>query len=144
VKQRLVALLAPVDMDARASAAMLVLRVVAGYAFVLHSRTKIVNPFGWMGEDSAVPGFLQALAALAELGGLLWIVGALVPLISLGIGSTMIGAVYRHAVERDQPFVGRGPTYELPLVYLCVALVLFAVGPGRFSIDAWLKRRLSR
>lgn len=118
--------------------ALLALRLVAGVAFVLHGWGKIQHPFDWMGPDSGTPALFQALAALSEFGGgIAWIVGLLVPLASLGVLSTMVVAVWTHAVVRGDPFVpGKGgPAFELPLVYLCVALLLVLAGPGRFSLD---------
>jgi putative oxidoreductase len=120
---------------------LVLLRVVGGAAFMLHGWGKIQNPFGWMGPDAFAPGPFQALAALAEFGGgLAWILGLLTPLASLGIVSTMAGAVYFHAVLRGDPFVasGGGGSYELALVYLCIAMLLLAVGPGRLSLDRTL------
>lgn len=120
---------------------LVLLRVVGGAAFMLHGWGKIQNPFGWMGPDAFAPGPLQALAALAEFGGgLAWILGLLTPLASLAIACTMAVAVYFHAVLRGDPFVssGGGGSYELALVYLCIALLLLAVGPGRLSLDRTL------
>lgn len=117
-------------------ATLLVLRVVAGIAFMIHGWPKIQNPFGWMGPDASIPGVFQALASLAEFGGgLAWILGLLNPLASLGIACTMVVAVWFHAVLRGDPFVGQGGSYEPAAVYLCVALVLIAAGPGRVSLD---------
>ena len=39
----------------------LLLRFVAGLAFMFHGWDKIQNPFGWMGPDGFAPGFFQAL-----------------------------------------------------------------------------------
>lgn len=119
------------------AAALLAVRLVAGVAFVLHGWPKIQNPFGWMGPDAAVPGVFQILAAIAEFGGgLAWIAGALTPLASAGIFSTMVVAVWFHA-SRGDPFVAPGkPSYELALVYLSIAVLLALIGPGRFSVDA--------
>lgn len=118
---------------------LLLLRFVAGLAFMFHGWSKIQNPFGWMGPDAPVPGILQALAALSEFGGgLAWILGLLVPLASLGIACTMAFATFFHAVQLGDPFVASGPgqgSYELALVYLSIALVMIGVGPGRFSLD---------
>lgn len=119
-------------------AALLVIRVVGGVGLMMHGWAKVQNPFGWMGPDGFAPGFLQALAALSEFGGgLALILGLLVPLASLGIAATMAGAVWFHAGMRGDPFVATGgsPSYELAAIYLCVALVLAAIGPGRFSAD---------
>lgn len=121
-------------------AALLVVRLVSGAAFVQHGLPKIRDPFGWMGEASAVPGILQALAAVSEFcGGIAWMLGALTPLASLGILSTMVVAAGKH-IARGDPFVGRGGSYELALVYLAIAALLLVAGPGRYSIDAWLQR----
>lgn len=120
------------------SAALLVLRLVAGLAFMFHGWTKIQNPLGWMGAEATVPGILQALAAVSEFfGGLAWILGLLTPLASFGILSTMSYAVYMQ-VSQGQPFIGQGASYELALVYFSIALVLILIGPGRFSLDARL------
>ena len=45
-----------------ASAALLVLRVVVGTAFIIHGWQKIQTPFSWMGPQSPVPGLFQFLA----------------------------------------------------------------------------------
>ena len=120
-----------------ADTTLLVMRVVAGLAFVLHGWPKIQNPFGWMGPDAFAPGPMQALAALSEFGGgLCLILGLLIPLASLGIGFTMVVAVGMHALLRGDPFVSPGgASYELAAIYLCVCLVFLAIGPGRFSAD---------
>lgn len=130
--------LAVPEQSASASIALLLVRAVAGLAFMLHGWPKIQNPFGWMGPDAFAPGIFQALAALAEFGGgLAWILGLLTPVASVGIGATMTVAFWLHAVLRGDPFVakGGGGSYELALVYLCIAVLLLALGPGRLSLD---------
>jgi putative oxidoreductase len=119
-------------------AALLLTRIVAGLAFMMHGWSKIQNPFGWMGSQGFAPGLFQALAALSEFGGgLAWILGLLTPLASLGIASTMAVAFWSHAFMRGDPFVSMtgGPSYELAAVFFCIALLMMAIGPGRFSLD---------
>jgi len=126
------------DHSSLTDAVLLMTRVIGGAAFMVHGWGKIRNPFGWMGPDADVPGIFQALAAFSEFGGgLAWILGLLVPLASLGIAFTMAVAVYSHAVLWGHPFVatGGGPAYELASVYLCISLLLIAIGPGRVSVD---------
>lgn len=120
------------------SVALLLVRVVAGLAFVLHGWGKIQHPFDWMGPEATVPGFFQLLAAVSEFGGgLAWILGLVTPLASLGILCTMVVATWFHAIERGDPFVPAGPgaSYELAAVYLCVSVLFLLAGPGLFSLD---------
>ncbi len=120
------------------SAGVLLLRLVAGWAFILHGYGKIRDPFGWMGPEAAVPGVFQALAAVSEFGGgFAWMLGLLTPLASLGLACTMTVAVWMHVTVLHDPFVALrgGRSYELAGVYLCVAVLLLLAGPGRFSLD---------
>lgn len=139
MREKIKRLLQPVHHPAPASTVLLVMRLVVGTAFIIHGWPKIQNPFGWMGPQSPVPGFFQLLAAVSEFGGgVAWIIGLLVPLASLGIGCTMTVAVSMHAFVLHDPFVSLtgGRSYELAAAYLCVAVLLLVVGPGRFSLDA--------
>lgn len=119
-------------------AALLLVRVVVGLAMILHGWSKIQHPFGWMGADSTMPAVLQSLAAVSEFGGgMALISGLLVPLASFGIACTMAVAFYTMAFKMSAPFVAasRGPSSELPAVYFCIAVLLIALGPGRYSLD---------
>jgi putative oxidoreductase len=81
----------------------------------------------------------QFLAALSEFGGgIAWILGLLTPIASLGIGCTMAVAVHMHLIVRHDPFVNLtgGMSYEPALVYLGVAILILALGPGTCSLDA--------
>jgi putative oxidoreductase len=134
----MVRLFKPLRLSARASAGLLILRLVAGLAFMFHGYGKIQNPFGWMGPNADVPGVFQALAAVSEFGGgIAWMLGLLTPLASFGLTCTMTVAVWMHATVLHDPFVSLqgGRSYELAGVYLCVSVLLLLAGPGRFSVD---------
>jgi putative oxidoreductase len=137
--EKLKRMLQPYPRSGGASAALLLLRLVVGTAFIIHGWPKIQNPFGWMGPQSPVPGFFQLLAAVSEFGGgIAWVLGLLTPLAALGIGCTMTVAVYMHSMVLHDPFVNLtgGRSFELASAYLCIAVLLLAMGPGRFSLDA--------
>lgn len=123
-----------------AGLALLLVRLVMGFAFVLHGWPKIQNPMGWMNAmgGSSVPSFLQALAAFAELGGgLALILGLLTPIAAFGLVCQMIGALALVHLPQGHPFVAQGgPSFELALIYLVLAVLLIAVGPGKWSLDA--------
>lgn len=128
----------PARLPHSVSTGLLLLRLVAGLAFMFHGFMKIQNPFGWMGANANIPGILQALAAISEFGGgLAWMLGLLTPLASFGLACTMTVAASMHAFVFRDPFVakGGGGSYELASIYLCVALLLWLAGPGRFSLD---------
>lgn len=118
--------------------ALLLMRLVCGYAFMLHGFGKIQNPFGWAGDPSPFPGVLLGLAALAEFGGgLAWILGLLTRLASFGIACTMLVAIYMHAIMMGDPFVNMtgGSSFEPAAKFLLIAILFLAAGPGRFSVD---------
>jgi len=72
--RRMTSLLFPPRPSGRFGVVLLLLRVVAGAAFMFHGWPKIQNPLGWMGDISSMPSPLQALAALSEFGGgLAWL-----------------------------------------------------------------------
>jgi putative oxidoreductase len=117
-----------------------------------HGWGKIQKPFSWMGPDSPVPGFLQALAALSEFGGgIALILGLLTPIAMFGLMCTMLTAIFMVHVRAGDPFVARGGgrSYELAALYLGLAVMMILTGPGKLSIDArlfgrrydWIDRR---
>lgn len=116
---------------------LLVVRIITGYAFILHGWDKIQNPFGWM-PGGSIPGIFQALGALAEFGGgIALILGIVSRLASFGLLVTMIVAIYMHAVAFGHPFVSKGgPSFEPATTYFMISLMLMIFGPGRFSLDA--------
>jgi putative oxidoreductase len=121
----------------RGSVAVLLLRLVMGVALLFHGWGKIQNPFHWLDKaPNAPPGFLQALAALAEFGGGIGLLlGLLTPLCAIGILCTMAYAVATHVLRGD-PFVSKGGgAYELALVYFTISVALLLLGPGRYSVD---------
>lgn len=135
----------PPPLTGRAALGVLLLRVYAGAALMQHGAHKITNPFHWMGDaPGAPPGVLQMLAAVSEyLGGLGLIVGLLSPVAAFGVACTMGYATWTH-LSRGQPFVGRGGSYEPALGYFVMAALILLAGPGAYSLDAVIAKRLRK
>lgn len=91
--------------SASVSAGLLALRLIGGSAMALHGAPKTLNPTSWMGPEGP-PGWLQAMAAIAEFGGgLAWMAGALTPLACLGILATMITAIVIAHMPSGDPLI---------------------------------------
>jgi putative oxidoreductase len=125
----------------RRALGLLLLRLAAGAAFTVHGWGKVSSPggmFHWMPPAAGIPGFFQFLAALSEFGGgMALIVGLLTPLACFGIACTMLVALFKVHFPRHDPFIAHaGPSFELALEYLAVALCILLAGPGAFSLDA--------
>ncbi len=125
-------------LDSKGSLGLLLMRLVAGTAFIIHGWSKVQTPFTWLGPEAPVPALFQAMAAFSEFGGgIAWILGLLTPLASLGMFITMVVAVSFH-VSHGDPFVGHGSSFEPALGYAALSFLLLMIGPGRFSLDAKL------
>jgi putative oxidoreductase len=128
----------------RGSIAVLLLRLVAGVAFLFHGWGKIQDPMHWLDKaPNPPPGFLQALAAVAEFGGGLGLIfGLLTPLCCAGILCTMAYAIFHH-IQRGDPFVskGGGSSFELAAIFLTISIAILLIGPGRYSVDQRLLGR---
>ena len=123
------------------SLGLLALRLVVGAAFIVHGWPKIQNPMHWMGDR--VSPILQLCAALAEFGGgIALILGFLTPIAAAALAINMAFALMLVHFPQNHPFVGKGESFELPLVYFGVMVALFATGPGAYSVDAMAGRSI--
>lgn len=121
------------------SLVLLLLRVAAGLAFAYHGWPKIHNPFGWMGASSSLPAWVQVFTACSEFfGGIAWVLGFLNPLASLAVMGTMGGAIAMHFFVWGDPFVAKGSSYEMALIYFLIGSLFYVFGPGSFSVDHFI------
>jgi len=124
----------------RGAIGLLILRLVAGSALMLHGWPKIQHAMNWMGPGAPVPGVFQFLAAFSEFfGGLAFLAGLLTPIAALGVATTMLFALVTVHFKNHDPFVSpHGPSFESALIYFSIAMVMLLTGPGAISLDALL------
>jgi putative oxidoreductase len=117
---------------------LLVLRLVFGAGMIMHSLPKIQDPMHWMDKmPNAAPHVLQAIAALFEFGGgIAVMLGLITPIIAF-IGLIHFATAYWMG-HRGMPWIGHGPSAEVPSLYFTAMLALLLAGPGKISIDAVL------
>ncbi len=125
-----------------ADLALLTLRLIFGFCMAyLHGTSKLNTLFGdkpveFMNFMGLGDTFSLALVVFAEFFcSILLIIGLFTRLASLPLMFTMLVAVLY--VHSNDPFSDK----EHGLLYLGVYFVLFLMGPGRYSIDAFLSIR---
>lgn len=118
-----------------------ILRVFAGAALAFNHGINKLPPSETFVAGVAEMGFPAAEAfawgaGASEFGGgLLLALGLLTRPAALAVASTMsVAGFVRHA---DDAFGDK----ELALLFLCVAVAMALAGPGRYSVDRWLRGR---
>lgn len=126
--------------SARQSTALLIGRLALGVVLIAHGWQKFFT-FGISGVTASfeqmgipAPGAAAVFAASVELiGGILLILGLVVPLVGLLVAINMAGAlIFVHA--SNGVFVDAGG-YELVLVIGAFGLVFAGLGAGSFALD---------
>ena len=127
--------------------AFLIIRVVVGLLLAAHGAQKLFGWWGgpgiagftsWMDKMGMRPApFWAWMGGLSEFGGgLLFALGFLSPLGSLGIISAMLVATIK-AHWQNGLWAAKGG-YEFTLTNLVIALGLAITGPGAYSLDSVL------
>lgn len=121
------------------------LRVVVGAAFVTHGLPKIRGGWKQAGQwiqSLGVPAGGAMLATLLEFfGGILLVVGLLVPFVASLFAVQMAAIIAMKKFRMRASFVSMSPdkpSYEIDVVYLLLALVLVVLGAGPLSMDSLL------
>jgi putative oxidoreductase len=141
--------LLPPILNGRPAIGLLALRMAVGAAFVLHGWPKVQNPTGWMTAEgiSAAPMPVQVFGAVGEfLGGFALIAGGFTPFASIVLLAIMGGAMVTVHIPGGSPFIAPPgkPSCETVVIYSSALLLLLLAGPGAYSVDARLLRRLYR
>jgi putative oxidoreductase len=139
-------------------ASLLILRIATGAIFLPHGYSKCFGSGGPSAFAADLPGyhipaFLGYLAAYAEFfGAILLIAGLLTRLDALLLAGTMFVAVFvvqlpdalRDPDAAGHRFAAVMRAVELPLALLAAAVALLLLGPGRWSLDALLRKYVGR
>ncbi|MBI1827059.1 MAG: DoxX family protein [Planctomycetes bacterium] len=130
-------------------AGLLVIRVMIGIVLIYHGSQKLFGLFGGPG----IPGFTQfleklqvpaphigaVLAACTEFfGGLLILTGLILRVVAVPvIFNMLVGFFTAHKGVFDSQKGGG----EYPLTLVIVTLGLLLTGPGRWSVNEWIRRK---
>ncbi len=148
----IVTLLVPTGPSVAAGAALLVLRLFVGVAFIRHGWPKLRNLRTWS-TAMKTPEWLCFLSAASMWGaGIVLIPGLLTPLAALAILVSMAYAMVLELVSgfpfiAPDPYqipegdyagpmgVGEPPSWEKAAMYVVMCLVLITCGGGLLSLD---------
>jgi putative oxidoreductase len=136
------------------------LRLIAGYGFAEHGFAKLLrgseNFTGLLHAlGLPMPALFAWITILTEIvGGILMLLGALVPLISIPMAIVLVVAIvtvhwpYGFSSIKLQAITPQGahfgePGYETDLLYLACIIALVLGGAGPYAVDNWLTRRIA-
>jgi putative oxidoreductase len=120
------------------------LRIAAGLAYFSHGAQKLL---GWFGGFGPTGGHVElmtrfgAAGSIETIGGALLVLGLFTrPVAFIASGEMAVTYFWIHWGGSGQPFwwQNRG---ELPLLYCFIWFLFAAWGPGRFSLDAWIRKQ---
>lgn len=118
----------------------LIFRVSISVLMLFHGIAKLEKGVDKIASNLAKSGLPEFLAYGVYIGEIvlpiLIIIGLFTRLASLGVGITMVFAIY--LVHADRIFLltkNGAPIIELPLLYLILSIVLFFIGARKYSLD---------
>ena len=118
------------------------LRIVAGYAFMLHGLQKL---FGVLGGQSVEVASLLGVAALIEaVGGALIAIGLYTrPAAFIASGEMAVAYFMGHVARQGSLLFPVANAGEPAVLYCFLFLFFAATAPGAWSVDAVLSKRRS-
>jgi len=119
----------------------LILRVSVSGLMLFHGYAKLSHGVDKIAANLLKSGFPEFLAYGVFLGEIVFpiliIIGLFTRLAALGMGITMVFAIYLVFSEKIFMLTKNGaPIIELPLLYLLLSFVIFFLGAGKYSLDA--------
>jgi len=117
-----------------------ILRIIIGFLFLWHGSQKLFN---FPASGMEMPLFIVWIAGPIEFfGGLLIMFGLLTRWAAFIASGEMAFAYWSvHGLSAILPIVNHG---EAALIYCFIFLFISAKGPGIFSIDYYIKKRINK
>ncbi len=126
---------------------LVALRIALAATFFAHGKMKMGM---WSADAKAMAdktgmtvgmvNTMKFLSVAETLGAVGVLVGLLTQLAALGLAIIMAGAIYMKVVKWKLPFANLEKNgWELDLILLAGALMVYFAGPGMFAIDLLLK-----
>jgi putative oxidoreductase len=119
-----------------------ILRIVAGFTFLLHGLQKLPGLLGGLGGQAAAPMSMMWFAGVIEdVGGVLMILGLFTrPVAFVLCGEMAVAYFLVHIHMGFWPLLNGG---EITVLYCFIFLYLVTAGPGPFSLDHLVRKKTS-
>ncbi len=117
----------------------LFVRVVVGGTLMIHGYPKVKSreqSMNWM-KSMGLPGATALLAGVLEFfGGLLLVVGLIVPVIALFLAIQFTSIILMKRGKMKASYVSTSKaSFEMDALYLLLSIILIVLGAGALSID---------
>jgi putative oxidoreductase len=138
-------------------AALLAVRIALAWVFIYYGAAKLFGSFGGAGPHGLHQtslymshtahlrpgGFFAVLAGVIEFGGgIAMALGLCTRLAGLALFGDMVVAMITVTWATGINSATSPPGYQLNIALAVLALAVAGIGAGRFSVDAWIARRL--
>jgi putative oxidoreductase len=119
----------------------LVVRIWVGTNMMIHGYSKLRNMKQAAEETKqtlGIPvGATYTATILEFLGGLLLIIGLIVPIVGLFFAIFMIANVIMKKRRMNAAYIAPGKaSYEIDITYLILSIILIVLGAGTLSVDS--------
>lgn len=121
----------------------LMTRVWMGVNMLIHGYPKMKNlkqSAQQTNQALGIPIKVTYIAAMLEFfGGILLIIGLIVPVVALFFAIFMICIIIMKKKKMNAAYINpTGTSYEIDITYLIISIMLIVVGGGAFSIDSFI------
>ena len=121
--------------------AQALLRIVAGYMFLLHGSAKLLHtPHVAMFDNLQLVSLVGLAGVLELVGGALLLIGLFTRPVAFIVSGEMAAAYFMGHVPRGEPLIPMLNQGEAAVLYCFVFLFFAAAGAGTWSVDSMRAR----